>query len=205
MSTIEMNVISRLGERLRKEREREGLTQEELAKRVGITRRSQVNYEAGKRVPDAKYLLAIAGRGLDVEYVLTGKSAAWERTALEKVLSELEKRLGIVHGFLFDVVTTVWEEEVKRARGMAVDDAVVTRMVERLLRVFRAALGKQETDTALLAAVIEGIEKSLQKYGKALSVTKKAQVVVMLYQLFREREEEADQDLIDDVVCLAAT
>lgn len=35
-------------------------------------RKSQFNYEAGKRQPDAEYLAQAAGLGMDVRYVITG-------------------------------------------------------------------------------------------------------------------------------------
>ena len=61
-----------IGERLRAERQRVELTQGELAQVAGVSKTSQVNYEAGSRSPDAEYLSAIAGSGIDVLFVLTG-------------------------------------------------------------------------------------------------------------------------------------
>ena len=39
----------------------------------GVGKHSQINYEAGKRHPDAKYLCEIASVGADVLYILTGQ------------------------------------------------------------------------------------------------------------------------------------
>lgn len=64
-----MNTIS---ERLRNERNRLGLTQDELATLGGVGRRAQVNYESGERCPDGRYFEAIAKAGVDVQYILTG-------------------------------------------------------------------------------------------------------------------------------------
>lgn len=64
--------MSQLNERLREERERLGLSQDEFAEIGGVQRRSQGNYERGERVPDAAYLAAIAGSGVDVLYIVTG-------------------------------------------------------------------------------------------------------------------------------------
>lgn len=58
---------------LRQERERIGLTQQEMADGCGVTMRSQRNYEMGERFPDARYLAAAAALGIDVLYVLTGQ------------------------------------------------------------------------------------------------------------------------------------
>ncbi|APC18568.1 hypothetical protein BLL42_23695 [Pseudomonas frederiksbergensis] len=61
------------GERLREERERLGLSQQQLADLCGVTMRSQRNYEKGERQPDASYLGAFSQSGGDVLYIITGK------------------------------------------------------------------------------------------------------------------------------------
>ena len=61
-----------LPERLLIERERMGLSQQQLADACGITIRSQRNYEKGERAPDSDYLSAFAEAGGDVLFVLTG-------------------------------------------------------------------------------------------------------------------------------------
>ncbi|WP_048811776.1 helix-turn-helix domain-containing protein [Methylobacillus flagellatus] len=73
-------------ERLKTEREALGLSQQALADQLGVSLRSQQNYEAGKRVPDGEYLAAIASLGADVLYILTGQrnSAAPAESALSK-------------------------------------------------------------------------------------------------------------------------
>lgn len=62
-----------LGERLREERDRLGINQNELADIGGVKRNSQGNYERGRQNPDTAYLLAIAKAGIDVMYVLFGQ------------------------------------------------------------------------------------------------------------------------------------
>lgn len=62
-----------LGDRLRAERERLGLSQQELADLCGVTMRSQRNYEKGERQPDAAYLAAMAAARIDMLYVVTGQ------------------------------------------------------------------------------------------------------------------------------------
>lgn len=64
-----------IGERLRNERERLGLNQPEFGAIAGVSKTTQFNYEKGDRSPDAEYLAAIAGAGVDVMYVLTGVRA----------------------------------------------------------------------------------------------------------------------------------
>ncbi|WP_122300423.1 helix-turn-helix transcriptional regulator [Pseudomonas syringae] len=62
------------GERLREERERLGLSQQELADLCGVTMRSQRNYEKGERQPDTSYLEPFAQAGGDLLYIITGQT-----------------------------------------------------------------------------------------------------------------------------------
>lgn len=71
-----------LGDRLREERDRLSLTQDELGQIGGVNRNSQGKYEKGERNPDSAYLEAVAVAGVDVLYVLTGKRQPIEATAL---------------------------------------------------------------------------------------------------------------------------
>lgn len=61
------------GVRLREERSRLDLSQGTFAEKVGVHRRTQVNYEAGDREPDAAYYEAAAALGVDVHYVVHGE------------------------------------------------------------------------------------------------------------------------------------
>lgn len=61
-----------LGERLREERERLGLNQEELGQIGGVNRNTQGKYEKGERSPDAAYMAALSAAGVDMLYVVTG-------------------------------------------------------------------------------------------------------------------------------------
>lgn len=62
-----------IGERLKEERERIGLSQTEFAAKAGASKNSQYNYEKGERSPDAAYLAAADEMGVDVLYVVTGR------------------------------------------------------------------------------------------------------------------------------------
>ncbi|WP_010226708.1 helix-turn-helix domain-containing protein [Pseudomonas donghuensis] len=65
-----------IGERLREERARLGFNQAEFAAFAGVAKTSQFNYEKGERSPDAAYLAAVAVKGVDVLYVVTGERKA---------------------------------------------------------------------------------------------------------------------------------
>ncbi|WP_458379190.1 helix-turn-helix domain-containing protein [Pseudomonas chlororaphis] len=63
----------KIGERLKEERVRLGFNQAEFAAFAGVAKTSQFNYEKGERSPDSAYLAAVAEKGVDVLYVVSGE------------------------------------------------------------------------------------------------------------------------------------
>jgi transcriptional regulator with XRE-family HTH domain len=61
-----------IGSRLRKERERLGMSQRVFGEIGGVEANAQGKYESGDRAPKADYLAAVAAKGVDVLFVLTG-------------------------------------------------------------------------------------------------------------------------------------
>jgi transcriptional regulator with XRE-family HTH domain len=74
------------GERLRKERERLGFTQQEFAERIGVRREMWSKYERGQAMPGGETLAAFAAVGGDVLYVLCGEAALAATASDEKEL-----------------------------------------------------------------------------------------------------------------------
>lgn len=58
------------------------MNQTEFAAAGGVLQHAQVNYEKGVRYPDASYLAGIAEVGVDVQYVLTGRTSEAATLAL---------------------------------------------------------------------------------------------------------------------------
>lgn len=93
--------MSTVGERLREERLRLGLSQAELGTAAGVQKQAQLKYEKGERAPDTSYLVAIADAGADVQYIVTGVrqgqgigESAVHRAVLDAVeLLSLEKKI----------------------------------------------------------------------------------------------------------------
>ena len=75
-----------IGEILKEERQRLGMNQEDFAAVGGLKRRAQTLYEQDERAPDALYLRALAGIGVDVHYILTGERLQAAVTSDEKEL-----------------------------------------------------------------------------------------------------------------------
>ncbi|CAM2192439.1 protein of unknown function [Paraburkholderia kururiensis] len=58
------------------------MNQAELGNAGGVLKQAQSNYEKGLRYPDASYLVGIAEAGVDVQYVLTGRTSEAATLAL---------------------------------------------------------------------------------------------------------------------------
>lgn len=65
--------MSGIGDRIREERERLRLSQTAFGEIGGVKANAQGKYESGERFPGADYLAAVADRGVDVLYVVTGE------------------------------------------------------------------------------------------------------------------------------------
>lgn len=71
-------IVPGLNGRLRQERERLGLSQQELADLLGISRVSQNNYENGTREPGLDYLTAFGQNNGDIQFILFADHADHE-------------------------------------------------------------------------------------------------------------------------------
>lgn len=80
---------SSIGERLREERTRLGLSQAALGDIGGVRKQAQLNYEKGERTPDAAYLAAISRFGADVQFIVTGIKSSEVLDADEQQLLSL--------------------------------------------------------------------------------------------------------------------
>lgn len=67
--------MTSFGVRLKTERQRLGLTQVELAEIGGVSKNTQVSYEGDDNSPTAKYLAAVAERGVDINFLFYGEYA----------------------------------------------------------------------------------------------------------------------------------
>jgi transcriptional regulator with XRE-family HTH domain len=65
--------ICMLHERLRKEREKNGLIQQAVADIVGVSKRTVIDWEKGVSSPTAVQLSALFEKGFDVYYITTGE------------------------------------------------------------------------------------------------------------------------------------
>ncbi|WP_426124642.1 helix-turn-helix domain-containing protein [Pseudomonas sp. PSPC2-3] len=68
--------------RLKEERLRLKLSQTDLGAAGGVGKTTQINYEKGAGSPDATYLAAVAEKGVDIFYVVTGQRLSLEDRTL---------------------------------------------------------------------------------------------------------------------------
>ena len=122
-----------VGERLREERIRIGLSQDDLAAVGGLRKQAQLNYESGARSPDAAYLLALHAAGVDIVYVLTGRRVVTDSSAV--ILNDDEQEIlrkyrklneagkgaveALMNGYLFAGVFTKSGKPTKGVRPLA--------------------------------------------------------------------------------------
>lgn len=64
--------LQQFGQRLEIVRSKLELTQDVMAKKLDVSKRSYCAYEAGETAPSAKLLAALANMGVDISYILTG-------------------------------------------------------------------------------------------------------------------------------------
>jgi transcriptional regulator with XRE-family HTH domain len=189
---INKNEIAR---RLREERDRLSLSQHSLAVKAGVSRMSQVNYESGKRSPDAEYLKAVAIAGVDVGYVVTGSRSSapdFYRMATELVLEHISVRTGFAEDVLSFVIQAVAEgaafewmdqEDERKSRpdtewDMAgwIDDEYADGLLAAL---FENARLLRDVFSAINGAFSDGSDKT-----PLLDGHKRLVLVLMLYRAF---------------------
>lgn len=73
------------GDRLREARVNKGLTQEQLAKKIGVAKSTLAGYEKGNREPDVfKIKKIIEALGIDAEYLLDIKKSSPAQDELDE-------------------------------------------------------------------------------------------------------------------------
>ena len=92
-------------DRLKDERRRLGLTQDQMAEVGGVSKGSQVGYESGARPPTLTYLDRLLDAEVDVMFVLSGRRL--DDVALDRFDWEL-------HDKILETIE-IWLQESKRA------------------------------------------------------------------------------------------
>ncbi|CAJ1314689.1 helix-turn-helix domain-containing protein [Paenibacillus nuruki] len=98
------------GERLREERIAQNLTQEDMAKKLGITRQAYGNYETGKRDVDSQTLVKLAiTLDVSVDYLLGLSKNKNNNTDKNSVLNNLND-LNQEEEMLIKLIISSWRK-----------------------------------------------------------------------------------------------
>lgn len=156
------------GERLRVERVRLGATQDEMAVKLNVSKRSYCAYEAGETAPSAKLIAALAEvDGVALDYLLTGKTLK-ERAA--EAAAEMPLRL----------------RALREAHGI---EAVVKvgGVTAKQWREFEAAQAPSGYPQGLIQRLVEGFKLDPTAFilGQHRSVTTSAPEEVVLIENYR--------------------
>jgi transcriptional regulator with XRE-family HTH domain len=102
------NILAVIGERLREERVRLGLTQEELATKAGMGKNSLLAYEKGKTPINIMMLMILGDFGVDLGYVLTARRASGDVNFEDRqMLDQLAKLSSRERSAIFAMVSVL--------------------------------------------------------------------------------------------------
>jgi transcriptional regulator with XRE-family HTH domain len=97
-------------ERLAKERDKLGLSQAELAKRLGMARTTYSGYENGSREPDLKTLNKLAEFfGVNLNWLVTGNEATLDEDD-EKLIDNFSKLSGKDQTYILELIDRLKKE-----------------------------------------------------------------------------------------------
>lgn len=204
------NVITndRFATRLRRERERLGLTQQEFAAKIGVSRMSQVNYESGKRYPGEDYFTNLKKiKGLDTFYLAFGRHEHDTSDATIGAMHLFQATASVLD-LEHDAFEVAWEEMTQcAAKNVPQDTTEFWREIEETAhRYARDVLSHSPmilNEEALLE-VLQRVEEvqTMAECPTVLSPQKKARLVLMLYRQHCAAGK-LDWNVIFDAISLA--
>lgn len=105
------------GERLVAERERLRMKQVDVCGICGVSKTTQIKYEANERSPDANYLSSLSMKGFDVSYLLTGdRSSDSLDPELQNLIDAYQHAAPALREAVFGVLLSPVLENVRLSR-----------------------------------------------------------------------------------------
>lgn len=136
-------MLYQFSRRLKEERNRLGLNQEDFAIAGGVTKNTQLAYEAGSRPPDVEYLFKIADLGVDLFFLLA-REKDWSGLAPEVTeLINVFKGLGPSQQALSFAMMTLFA-------GTPGEKTAIAQDVWRSARMLRAFMAASEDEKAVV-------------------------------------------------------
>ncbi|WP_350112099.1 helix-turn-helix domain-containing protein [Nitrosomonas sp.] len=204
-----------IGSRLRKERERLNMKQEDFATACGVRRRAQSSYESDTRSPDANYLEAAAKIGVDISYVIYGKLGSSETALRLSVLEDVYFAINSELGSTVENAVTLLNHAQLAAHPNINElydkfdkESELPKIVKVYLRNCPKFISDNSHDTVtvdtnLLETILEHIETILLDKKINLQSKKKALAVSMLYRAFKA-SGKVDLKMIEETLILAS-
>ncbi len=189
-----------LASRLKKERERLGLSQAEFAKMLGIHRNTLVRYENGIREPDSGFIARAGDSGVDVGYLMSGRKTdaiSMHRLGTIRVLPLIAERAGLNSNALLELLDLAAEEEASMW-GPTVDLKEPRKLgwVELIDALFE--------DSELLARVFCEVKRVTHEEGLTVSFNRRARATLLIYRSGRASGGTIDHDFAVEALKLAA-
>lgn len=210
-----------IGARLRSERERLGFTQAEIAQKISIHRNTQARYERGERDFDGNYLDSIRRLGVDLSLVLHGIPLSDQLRP--SVILELTRHLFSVLGFTDEQRDSFYQSAIDfavRYSNHALDsgkdlDSYGTGdndldWIEEMRKLASSIVSSRPVcgpnsgvDVPTLASVLEMFDREAASTGAAISTTKRAHAVAMIYVASVTGGKKVDPELVKSAIKLA--
>lgn len=204
--------MSTQGERIRDARTSLGLTQEEFAKRCGVHRKSQLNYELDKRHPSEAYLNALEEMGIDSIYVMTGAYRSDNylypqlyNYLLFAVLNELgysEEEAGLCLQWFEKKLKEITPTDESSDETHAWTREVASILLKDSSKISDLVNHAAELDSTLLGEVLSAVDSELLKRAVTLSSAKKGRLVASTYRNAKV-QGKIDLKLLSEAVSLA--
>jgi transcriptional regulator with XRE-family HTH domain len=203
-----------IGERLREERERLGMSQAAFGALGGVLKLAQLNYEKGARLPPYHYFDKLREqKEVDVGYILSGERAGdarHYREAEARVNTLIAIELGLEPGAFGEAVEIAVHQLRERSALVAPPDEMylADNLDPALLQVENAVgtiVGRSPNvfDYAVLEELFSYLENALSGHSPAISPEKKAQIFAMLYRTSKAGGR-VDPQVVQDAIRLAS-
>lgn len=200
------------GERIRDARTKLGLTQDEFAKRCGVHRKSQQNYELDKRHPSAAYLDALEELGIDSVYIMSGEHRTEHYlypVLFRNLMIQLLEELGYSE---HDALLSLHEFEERLKNITSTDEssdetnATTRSTAQNLLKESKTISmmidEASELDSVLLGDVLEAVDAELKKQAAQVSNQKRGRIIASTYRSSKA-QGKIDSNTLADVVALS--
>lgn len=187
-------------ERLKRERSRLGMTQDQFASACGVSKRAQANYESGDRYPDVRYLAAAEEAGADVPFLVNGRKTEHIRqmgNAILRVFECVEKRIPALGSLtVLGIIQLIAQDEANAQdddwKGGFVSDEERQALIDALLE-----------HSQLMDAVLFAIGTALRHQGLKLPPDKYIRLALRLVKIFKD-SGTVDQAKVSEAVTLIA-